>query len=235
METLNITKASRLPDRSIELTVTDPMSIETSTVRYLDIRGGISWPTPKAPAYCCIVGQEFIRPALIGNDDTIGRGRHILLAEHESKVLSMDGFYSKLLDLGGQMGCRDFYVAMPDDRWACGFMHDFDEFSRGRGGSVILNAAYDADNFLIGVTRINQGLGSGNIVIPPDSIIYSQLQDLTRQDLEDAPEERLHAINGMRHVISSFHRSPPVFASVGGSRVQDMMRKIGHQRSFATA
>jgi hypothetical protein len=236
MKMMNITKANRQPNRTIELTVTDPLTVETSTVRYLDIRGGISWPTSKAPAYCCVVGQEYIRPALMGEDDTTGSGKRVLLAEHESNALSMESFYLKLLDLGGLMGCSDFYVTMPDDRWTCGFLHDFDDFSRGRGGSVILNSAYDADNFLLGVTRINQGLGSGNIVIPPDSIVYSQLQDLTRQDLEDSPEERFHAINGMRHVIGSFHRVPPVLAPIVSSRVQEMTRKLGHQqRSFMTS
>lgn len=216
MKTDHVTAAKMFGDRTIELTSTDPMTGEETKKRYQDIRGGLSWPTTKAGAYLCIVGQEYIRPGnFIVNDeedDTEG-GRRILLAEHEDNTLSMDRFYEKIIALAEQMGCGEFYTELPEDRYSCGYLSDFDRITRARKSQVFLTAAYDADNFLLGVSRIRSGLNTNDLIIPDDSIVYAQLSDITREDLEDLPEQRFHAINGMRHVVGSFCRYPPVVRS----------------------
>jgi len=159
MKIANVTEVTRKKDGIIELTISDPLTSEFSMTRYLAIRGGISWPTPKAGAYFCIIGQEYVRPDLFENDEAVGEGKRILLSEYENEALSLEGFYAKLIDMGSMMGCRDFYVWMPEERWDCGFLHDFEEFRRARGGNVNLIDAYDKDNFLLGVSRVKQGVG----------------------------------------------------------------------------
>ena len=43
-----------------------------------------------------------------------------------------------------------------------------------------------------------------------DSLVYSQLQGITQQDLENAPEAVFNAINGLRQVLASFFRYTPI-------------------------
>ena len=199
METLNVTSARQLNDKSIELTVTDPFDDKTSIKRYAAIRGGISWPTARAPAYFCLVAQE-----------TVDKGRRVLLAEYESESLSLSGFYSRITDIADQMRCQDFYVEMPEDQLDCGYRNDFDDFATKRNSKVYLCDAYDVDNFLLGVSRIKEGLDNGGLFIPCDSIVFGQLKNLTRSDLENLPEETFYAINGLRHVIGSYFRYSPI-------------------------
>jgi hypothetical protein len=223
MKTENVTAAKVLGDQTFELTSTDPLTGTETKKRYQDIRGGLSWPTTRAGAYLCIVGQEYVRPGnFIHNDeeDNTEGGKRILLAEHEDKTLSMDRFYEKIIDLAEQMGCKEFYTELPEDRYSCGYLSDFDRITRGGKSRVLISAAYDADNFLLGASRIRSRLNTGELIIPDDSIIYAQLSDITRDDLEDMPEQRFHAINGMRHVVGSFCRYPPVVRS--GRRVFNM-------------
>ena len=70
--------------------------------------------------------------------------------------------------------------------------------------------AYDADNFMVGMSRIKTGIDRGNLKITADSLAHSQLQSITRPDLADNPEQKFYALNGLRHVISGFHRNPPI-------------------------
>lgn len=213
MKTENVINAKKNKDRSITLTISDPFTGQETKKRYLAIRGGLSWPSATAPAYCCIIGQECAEGDFNCGYGDEGRekeaGRKVLLAEYEDGSLCLDSFFAKVLDVAEQMGCDDYYVELPEERYSCGYLSDFDNFRRARNSQVSLTAAYDADNFLLGISRINSGINNGSLVIPYDSIIHAQLQDITRPDLEDKPEERFHAINGVRHVISSFHRYAP--------------------------
>lgn len=199
METLKVTSARQLNDKSIELSTRDSIAGTISKKRYTTIRGGISWPTARAPAYFCLVAQE-----------TVDKGRRVLLAEYKSESLSLSGFYNRITDIAVQMRCQDFYVEMPEDQLDCGYRNDFDDFATKRNSKVYLCDAYDVDNFLLGVSRIKEGLDNGGLFIPCDSIVFGQLKNLTRPDLENSPEETFYAINGLRHVIGSYHRDAPI-------------------------
>ena len=200
MNTENNMTSQRLKDQTIEWMLTDTNTgKETGKRLFLDIRGGISWPTPYAPAYFCIVGQE------IGKGDE--QGKRILLAEEEDKSLFIDTFYAKLIDTAERMGCSKFYAALPEDRRDCGYLNDFYQV-RKRSNVMILEAS-DANDFLLGVNRIRPGIYKGELVLPANSLVHDQLSGLVAQDLEDKPEQRYHAINGLRHVLGTFFRHPP--------------------------
>jgi hypothetical protein len=223
MKTANITSAERKDDRSILLTSTDPFDGIISKQRYVEIRGGLSWPTAKGSAYFCVVGQEYIVVPLFA--ERAPAGPRILLAEYESKALSLSKFYSQITDIAEQLMCREFYVNMPEERFACGFQNDFDNFALQRHTRVYLQNAYDADNFFLGVTRIKESIENGNLIIPEDSIVFAQLQSLTRADLENSPEEIFFAINALRHVIGSYYRNAPFIAK--STKLEDRLRRIG--------
>ena len=222
MKTANITSAERKDDYTILLTTTDPFDSTTSGQKYVEIRGGLSWPTTKGSAYFCVVGQEYIVPPLFA--ERAPAGPRILLAEYESKALSLSKFYSQITDIAEQLKCREFYVSMPEERFACGYQNDFDNFALQRHTRVYLQNAYDADNFFLGVTRIRESMENGNLIIPEDSIVFAQLQSLTRPDLENSPEEIFSAINALRHVIGSYYRNPPYLRR--NTKLEDRLRRM---------
>jgi len=207
MKTDNITAASKHNDNSIELTITDPFdkALEQKK-RFSAIRGGISWPTTKGPAYFCIVGQEYLPSEVWEKKPS---GPLVLLAEYASESFSLTKFYRRITDIAEQFLCRDFYVIIPENRYESGYIHDFDVFAREIKSNVNLCNAYDADNFLIGVSRIRESIDSRTLTIPEDSIVHAQLSVITREDLENSPEEVFWGVNGLRHVIGSFRRFPP--------------------------
>ena len=207
MKTDKVISAKQKEDRSIELTIKDPRDETTTVKRYVTIRGGISWPTAKAPAYFCILAQEYITPLVMS--DRTPTGRRVLLAEHESESLSLTGFYGRITDIADQMLCYDFYAEMPEDRQDSGFLNDFDDFARERKSNVFLWDAPDVGNFLLGLTRIKDDIDKGELVISDDSIVYGQLRSIIRADLEGTPEETFIAIKGLRHVIGSYYRDAP--------------------------
>jgi len=203
MQVLNVTATKSLKDQTIELTVSDPPTgKEIAMKRYVDIRGGISWPTPYAQAYFCILGQE------VGHEES--EGKRVLLAEHEDSSSYLDKFYERLIVVAAQMGCRKFYAAMPEDRQDCGYLNDFTQYARKQKSSVTLHDAEDADDFLLGLNRIRPGTHKGSLILPEDSLVREQLSSITAQDLEDKPGDKYNAINGLCHALGSFFRYPAV-------------------------
>ena len=222
MKTANITSADRKDDYTILLTSTDPFDGTTSAQKYVEIRGGVSWPTAKGSAYFCVVGQKYIVAPLFA--ERAPAGPRVLLAEYESKALSLTKFYSRITDIAEQLMCSEFYVNMPEERFACGYQNDFDNFALERHSEVWLQHAYDADNFFLGVTRIKQSIDNGNLILPPDSIVFAQLESLTRPDLENSPEEIFFAINALRNVIGSYYRNPPYLRR--NTKLEDRLRRM---------
>ena len=151
----NVTSAKSYEDSSIELTTTDPFEKKLEhRKRYMTIRGGLSWPTTQAPAYFCVLGQEF----RMANswEQTIPVGQRVILAEYASENLSLTKFYQRMIDIADQFLCSHFYVAIPDD-----------------------------------------------------SLLLTQLQGITREDLQNNPEEVFFGLNALRHVLGSYYRQPP--------------------------
>jgi hypothetical protein len=207
MKTDNVTAAKKRADGSFELTITNPFEKTSSIKRYLAIRGGISWPTVHSPAYFCVVGQEYIDAPVWEKKPA---GKRVLLAEYKSESLSLSaGFYGRIVDIAEQMLCLRFYVELPEDRSDCGYLSDFQNFARDKNSGVYLDAAYDTDNFQLGVSRIKGSIDSGALIVPEDSIVYQELRIFAKSDLDDLPEERFHAVNGLRHVVGSYFRRAP--------------------------
>lgn len=208
MKTQNVTKAKKRNDGSIDLIITDPFNPgHVERERYSGIRGGIFFPSKRAHAYCCILGQL--------HEDTDNRnnkkkeGKLILLAEYSSESFSLSKFYQQITDASEQFYCRDFHTIVPENYHDRGFISDFEDFARERKSKCYLHNAYDADNFMVGMSRIRESSDSGRLIVAPDSFALSELQTIEKEDLLDHPEERFPEINALRHVLSSFYRDPP--------------------------
>ncbi len=222
MKTDNVTNARKMKDGSIELAAANPLAREPNTTRrYADIRGGLVFPAEKTPAYLCIIGQEYIRPKIGQRNTPVGEW--VLLAEYEASALAMDFFYEKLTNLSEQFMCRDFYADLPEKRYESGYLHDFDNFARERHSKACLQAAYDADDFMLGIGRLMSAINKQELSLASDSLVRSQLRGITEVDLHDKPAERYHTVNALRHVIGSFFRFPARIRPRHASRLQQRM------------
>jgi len=217
MKIENVTSAKKEKDRSITLVITDPVTRTKIKKRFADIRGGISWPTSKASACFCVLGQEYL-PLEEDERPKEVKGKRILLAEFESKSLGLSSFYKKITDIAEQFLCRVFYAELPEDRNECGYMNDLNKIASGRGSKLYISEAFDANNFQNGLSRIDDSIKMKELVIPEDSIVYSQLQNLAHEELENKPEEIYSAINALRHVLGSYYRSAPVLRRISSRR-----------------
>ncbi len=202
----NVTSAEKRKDGSVALTIFDPFDGSKELKEYAAIRGGISWPTAKAPAYFCVVGKEYVNPGR--NYENEQNGAMTMLAEYETNALSLTGFYKKIIDCAEQMLCDSFYVELPEDRNECGFLNDFDDVESKRESNTYLWEAHDVDNFLLGVSRIRSCIDQKQLIIPGESITAEQMNSFTREDLQFDPKENFYAVNALRHVVGSYYREP---------------------------
>ena len=205
----NVTSAKTYDDHSIEVAITDPFDKTLlHTKRYTAIRGGLVWPTNQSPAYFCLLGQEF-RPANSW-ERRIPVGQRVIIAEYASEDLSLCKFYQRMIDIADQFLCSHFYVAIPEKRDDCGFLNDFSVLVSESKSKIYLTNAFDVGDFLLGIARIRRSVDNGELTIPDDSLIQPQVQGITREDLQNSPEEVFFAINALRHVLGSYYRQPPL-------------------------
>jgi hypothetical protein len=209
MKQENVTDARQMEDSSIEFTISDPFNGTAMVKRYAAIRGGLSWLTATGAAYFCIVGQEFVEPPVMPGNPR-ATGRRVMLAEYEADSLNPTDFYSHICDIASQLLCKELYTDLPENQQECGFTSDFEKFAKTHNSKVSVQDAYDADNFILGISRIKGSIDKGELIVPDDSLVYSQLQGITQSDLENAPEAVFNAINGLRHVVASFFRDSPI-------------------------
>ena len=58
---------------------------------------------------------------------------------------------------------------MPENRLDCGYTSDLDNFADEQRVRLYVQDAYDADNFILGISRINGAIDEGKLSIPDDS------------------------------------------------------------------
>jgi len=175
------------------------------TIRYLDVRAGLSWPTATSPVYYCVLGEEYDeRNKYEGVEH---KGTLKLLSEHESPGISLDEILAKFTDDTSLLRCSRIFVDMSDEY--DGYVESFREFVIGIHRSGYLHPAPYADNFLLGVTWIQDWTKSGKLSIPEMTIVRSQLKGITKADLAESPETNFYAVNALRYVVAAFHKMRP--------------------------
>lgn len=174
-------------------------------VRYSDVRAGLSWPTAVSPGYYCILGEEYHEKTRYEGSDH--KGKLKLLSEREFSGISLNELFAKLTDDTSLLHCSRIFTDMSDEYLGC--IEAFRDFTLDiRSGGYISEAPY-ADNFMLGVSWIQDWTRTARLDIPEKSVIRSQLKRITKADLADSPETRFYAINALRFVVGAFHKIRP--------------------------
>lgn len=171
------------------------------------IRGGLVWPVGSMPAYHCIVGESFV---YFDRDEAESqRGKLHLLSECEYPGLSIDTMLAKLTDNVTQLYCDTVYADIAEK-----YQDYLEAYENYRYEKKVrlgrLDQAPFADNFQLGVSLINDWLRTGRLILPEQSIVREQLKRISKQELDDKPEEKFYGINGLRFAIAAFHKFKPV-------------------------
>ena len=172
-------------------------------IKYHDIRAGLSWPTGMAQGYYCILGEEY--KDFHRFDGGKRRGELRLLVEYEYNGISMNDLFANLTDDTAMLECRSIYTNTGEAFQ--GQVESYREFCNKTGARTgnLTQAPY-VDNFLLGISWIQDRIKEGLLPIPETSVIYSQLKTITKAELAEVPEEKFPAINGLRFVVGAFHK-----------------------------
>ena len=182
----------------------------TEIKKYSAIRGGLSWPAGTMPAYHCIVGEGFVY--FDRNEGGDQRGKLHLLAEHEYSGMSIDQMFDKLTDNVVQLNCGTIYTHTEEEQAAyADYQEAYRDFCYKKKVSLgWLDQAPFADNFQLGIALINDLVKTGRLVLPEQSIVREQLKRISKEDLDESPENKFYAINGLRFAVAAFHKFKPV-------------------------
>jgi len=179
----------------------------TESFSYSAVRGGLSWPMGTMPGYHCILGEEHI---YFDRDDLRNqRGKLHLLSECEYPGLSIDQMFDRLTDDAVQFHCGTVYTHTNEEYQD--YLEAYRDFCYAKKVSLgRLDQAPFAENFQLGIAFINDWLRTGRLVLPEQSIIREQLKQISKQELNDKPEDKFSSINGLRFALAAFHKFKPV-------------------------
>jgi len=181
------------------------------SVKYLAIRGGISWPlmAENLPGYYCILGEEYEEKVRFEKE---WRGRLHLIAEHEAPdiLTSLGNFFTKLADDTALTLCDLFYTVMEvfggeDYR---GYAEAYNRISDKKKLPARLEQAPYADRPDLGVEFIKEWQQSGKLLLPEDSIARQQLRTLEPSGVKNMATT-LNAVNALRFAVCGFQMNKP--------------------------
>lgn len=201
MEPYIVTK-SEMADNGM-ITHTIVTKGDDKVLHYHDVRGGLSWPTEAAPGYYCILGEKYSETYRFEGMNR--RGELRLLAEREFNGISLNDLFAQLTDDTAMLECRSIYTDTEEP--FKGHVETFWEFVHKKGVKTgSLTEAPFVDNFLLGISWIQDWVKEGLLSIPETSVIYSQLKTISKADLAESPEDRFPAINALRFVVGAFYK-----------------------------
>jgi len=208
METFEIISAQKEQDGSIILVIANQETGEHELRRFADIRMGIHWPSSLSPACFVIVSQEYTGTPKYGDANPPVGSREII-AEYISETLGMNEFYRQIVVFVKKSLCRRLYAVLPEDPYQCGYFQDLQKYARNAECNIHINSVSEGDDFFLGISRIKDSTDSGWLSIPTASAVYDQLNSITREDLQDNPQERFYLIDALGHVLDGYYRCPP--------------------------
>jgi hypothetical protein len=181
---------------------------EKETIKYSAIRGSLSWPTPSSPGCSFILGEEYLY-----RSETIQRGVIHVLSEKLYEGISLDMMFSKLTDEVSRLHCETIYTDM--NYAYVDFIEAYESFRNEKKIRLgYLDQAPFADNYMVGVSKIQDWLKNKRLHNPPaESAVHKELKIFSREDLGASPEINFPAINSLRYAVAAFDKYKPVRSS----------------------
>ena len=184
------------------------------------IRAGVSLPTEEANGYFIIFGEEWTGGGTVYEGQKPRRGRLQILAEQQIESPFLRDTLRPFTDACSMFGCAYAYAGFDDNNPAetDQQVQLAQEWIYDEGLRIRLYSAPYHKKFKVGVDLIHSFLDKALLILPEKSLVAQQLAGLSQHDLLEKPETRFVAVNGLRFVIGSFHKSPPTIGSFSPKR-----------------
>jgi hypothetical protein len=202
MNRSNVVKSTVQPNRSIIHEIVNENGTRES-IQYSSIKAGLNWPSATMPGYYCVSGElwhDEIRQSTNKN-----RGKIVFLSEFESSDISIKTLMDRLTDDVIRFGCESIYTLRDEGHQS--FVRAFYDFTGGvRSCRVSLHHAPYTDNFILGLSLIEDLMQESRLDLPVTTQLFRKMKSLRTEDLQDAPESKLHIINALRYVIAAYEK-----------------------------
>lgn len=176
-------------------------------IKYSDVRGGLSWPTIRGPAYYCILGElymEFKNP-----NNPYRRGKIHLLKERVFDGLSVERLCKELTDDNLLYAVSTFYCNL-DDKYMEYYDAIIDYGYAWKTKTVMCEDAPFKENFQMGLAQVHDWRRDKLLELPGDSIAQLQTAKITQTMLSQPDCDLInYATNALRFAVSGFYRDRP--------------------------
>lgn len=175
---------------------------EERIFRYQSIRIGLIWPSTEHPAFFVAGGMEI--------EDKYSPSSHgviRVIEQSEIEDLSLDTLFNDLTDSYTLMKCDSIYVDKGEGKKDfCNHLYDYLDKKNLRSLNV-----YDVPykDIVSRFSTIKVFNDSGCLIVDKGSLLFQDLQGISRAHLKDNPEEHFYRLNGLGFLIASFAKFPP--------------------------
>jgi hypothetical protein len=195
-----IKKAERLDSGLVKHEVIMPWG-EDSKYLYRSIRIGMSWPTTETPAFFVVAGME-IEDQYAAFDNNLVR----VIDFQEIPDLSLNNLFNAISDSYTSMMADCIYFDFKVEDYKQRFWEYLDKTNL-RG---ITSQDIPYKDVVLRLSTIKDFNDSGSLVIDKGSVLFQDLQGISRSHLKEKPEEAFYRLNGLGYLIAGFSKFPPL-------------------------
>lgn len=174
------------------------------TIKMLEIRGAISWPSGAHPGYYCIFGK-------LAKQNALRKNPYVFLAEGSSHL--KDDLFRMMTDDAVRLRCIIIYAdrGTLDSRGWMGFFSDLFDYIQKRQLNLDVYPAPSSDDIDYGVVLIREAFRSDLLQIPKErpTILLRQLRDLNMQTKDYDAFFAFHALRYLLAGFGKFETPPP--------------------------
>jgi hypothetical protein len=157
-------------------------------------RAGLSWPSPRSPAYYVILGQL---------SKTLPNGRHPLWVLREGFNHIINDLFQEAVDVMGEFVAHEVFSDISSKYQ--NYVLNFWQFHQERKLQEIrLLPAPFFQSFNHGVFLVKEWIKNEALHIPEGTLVREQLRNIREDDLKVDPEAEFFAINALRHSLAAF-------------------------------
>ena len=180
--------------------------------RYSSVRIGLVWPGTANPAFFVVGGMETEDELFFSAQGVIR-----IIEEAEFEDLSLNRLFDAVTSSYTSACAEVIYCDFKLEDYRNRFWEYLDRNNLRNVNSM--DVPYK--DVILRLSTIKDFNDSGSLLIDKGSLLFQDLQGISRSHLKDSPEERFYRLNGLGYLISGFAKFPPV------KRLKDVVRRFG--------
>ena len=174
---------------------------QESEYQYQSVRIGLVFPTVDNPSYFVVGGMEIDDPYFASE-----RGLVRVIGEVEIADLSLDSLFNAVTDSYTSMLCDQVYMDFAaNEDYRMRFWNYLDQHNLR---TSLLDVPYK--DVVLRFSLLRDFNDSGNLAVDKGSVLYQDLQSVSKESLRDNPESKFYRLNALSFLIAGFEKYKPV-------------------------